>query len=66
MQGMIPASVNIPLTVLPEALHMDHKQFAEKFGFEKPLVSQEVIFYCRSGVRSTSACDIAKRNRYTK
>ncbi len=46
--------------------HGAREPFAQKFGFEKPLTHQEVIFYCRSGVRSTSACDIAKRNGYTK
>ncbi|KAF9480448.1 Rhodanese-like protein [Pholiota conissans] len=65
IQGMIPSAVNIPLTVLANALHMDRKQFAEKFGFEKPRTSQEVVFYCRSGKRSTSASDVAKRNGYT-
>ncbi|KAF5382980.1 hypothetical protein D9757_006317 [Collybiopsis confluens] len=65
MQGMIPSAVNIPLTVLPESLHALPEQFREKFGFEQPGRDQEVTFYCRSGVRSTSACDIAKRNGYT-
>ncbi|KIK71266.1 hypothetical protein GYMLUDRAFT_33408 [Collybiopsis luxurians FD-317 M1] len=65
MQGMIPSAVNIPLTVLPESLHASPETFREKFGFEQPGRDQEVTFYCRSGVRSTSACDIAKRNGYT-
>ncbi|KAJ3842969.1 endoplasmic reticulum protein [Lentinula raphanica] len=65
MQGMIPSAVNIPLTVLPESLNASAATFREKFGFEKPAKNQEVTFYCRSGKRSSSASDIAKRNGYT-
>ncbi|KAJ4476750.1 Rhodanese-like protein [Lentinula aciculospora] len=65
MQGMIPSAVNIPLTILPESLSASPAMFREKFGFEKPEKDQEVTFYCRSGKRSSSASDIAKRNRYT-
>ncbi|KIK02310.1 hypothetical protein K443DRAFT_677701 [Laccaria amethystina LaAM-08-1] len=65
MQGMIPSAVNIPLSVLPGALHMSPETFKEKFGFEKPKPDQEVTFYCRSGMRSTTASDVAKRNGYT-
>ena len=65
MQGMIPSAVNIPLSVLPGALHMPPETFKEKFGFEKPKPNQEVTFYCRSGMRSTTASDVAKRNGYT-
>ncbi|KAJ3790308.1 endoplasmic reticulum protein [Lentinula aff. detonsa] len=65
MQGMIPSAVNIPLTILPESLNASPATFREKFGFEKPERNQEVTFYCRSGKRSSSASDIAKRNGYT-
>ncbi len=65
-QGMIPSAVNIPLTVLGDALHMSPEDFSTKFGFKKPGIRQEVTFYCRSGKRSTSASDVAKRNGYTK
>ncbi|KAF9073738.1 Rhodanese-like domain-containing protein [Rhodocollybia butyracea] len=64
IQGMIPSAVNVPLSVLPESLNMPFDQFREKFGFEKPQPDQEITFYCRSGMRSASACDIAKRNGY--
>ena len=65
-QGMIPSAVNIPLTVLPESLHLTPQAFKEKFGFDKPRHDQEVTFYCRSGKRSTTASDVAKRNGYKK
>lgn len=66
MQGMIPSAVNLPLSVLGNALHTNHAEFKKMYGFEKPLLDQEVIFYCRSGQRSTTASDVAKRNGYTK
>lgn len=64
--GSIPSSVNIPLSGMAAALHMNPEAFKEKFGFEKPKSGQEVIFYCRSGKRSATAGDIAKRHGYTK
>ena len=63
---MIPSAVNLPLSILPESLNTPAEFFQEKYGFPKPLKIQEITFYCRSGKRSASACDIAKRNGYTK
>ncbi|RXW24737.1 hypothetical protein EST38_g1122 [Candolleomyces aberdarensis] len=62
--GMIPSAVNVPLSILPESLHLNAEPFKEKFNFDKPRHDQEVIFYCRSGKRSTTASDVAKRNGY--
>jgi len=65
IQGSIPSSVNVPLTVLANSLHLHAAAFQDKHGFQKPGKEQEIVFYCRSGKRSASACDIAKRNGYT-
>ncbi|KDR84762.1 hypothetical protein GALMADRAFT_52340, partial [Galerina marginata CBS 339.88] len=65
IQGMIPSAVNLPLSVLGGALQDNANVFLEKYGFQKPLPEQEVIFYCRSGMRSSTATDVAKRNGYT-
>ncbi|KAG6845673.1 hypothetical protein H0H87_005880 [Tephrocybe sp. NHM501043] len=65
VQGMIPSAVNLPLSVLGDSLHLSPAAFVEKHGFEKPRKSQQVIFYCRSGKRSTTASDVAKRNGFT-
>lgn len=65
IQGMIPSAVNLPLSTLADSLHLSKLAFKAKHGFEKPKPDQEVIFYCRSGMRSSSASDIAKRNGYT-
>ncbi|PPR01174.1 hypothetical protein CVT24_006050 [Panaeolus cyanescens] len=65
IQGMIPSAVNLPLSVLPAALNLSSVEFKEKYGFDKPKKDQEVTFYCRSGMRSSTASDVAKRNGYT-
>jgi rhodanese-related sulfurtransferase len=66
LQGMIPSAVNLPLSVLSGALHMDGEKFKEKYGFQKPAFDQEIVFYCRSGMRSSTASDVARRNGYKK
>lgn len=66
IQGSIPSAVNLPLSVLANSLHLDPVKFKQTHGFEKPKKDQEVTFYCRSGVRSSTASDVAKRNGYTK
>ncbi|KAG6911781.1 hypothetical protein DXG01_000027 [Tephrocybe rancida] len=65
VQGMIPSAVNLPLSVLGNSLHLHPSAFLEKHGFEKPGKDQQLIFYCRSGKRSTTASDVAKRNGFT-
>ena len=37
---------------------------AQKFAFNKPLPSQNMIFFCRSGKRSASAAEQAGKNGY--
>ncbi|EGN94353.1 hypothetical protein SERLA73DRAFT_96439 [Serpula lacrymans var. lacrymans S7.3] len=64
MQGSIPSSVNLPLSVLANSLHLSSTAFQTQHGFAKPEKNQEVVFYCRSGKRSATACDVAKRNGY--
>ncbi|KAJ7225748.1 endoplasmic reticulum protein [Mycena pura] len=65
IQGMIPSAVNLPLSVLSNSLHLHPDAFKAQHGFEKPKKAQELTFYCRSGKRSTTASDVAKRNGYT-
>ena len=66
IQGSIPSSVNIPLSILPSSLHLNAEDFENKFGFKKPKRQQDIIFYCRSGVRAATAGDIAQKNGYEK
>ena len=65
-QGMIPSAVNLPLSELPNSLHLGSTEFKAKYGYEKPRKDQEITFYCRSGKRSTTACEIAAQNGYNK
>ncbi|EPQ60922.1 Rhodanese-like protein [Gloeophyllum trabeum ATCC 11539] len=65
VQGSIPSAVNLPLSTIAADLNLDAAAFKEKYGFEKPKKDQELIFYCRSGKRSASAADVAKRNGFT-
>lgn len=65
-QGSIPASVNVPLSVLSEALQMTPDQFRNTYGFEMPEKNKEVIFYCRSGKRSTTASELAADKGWNK
>ncbi|EIM92749.1 endoplasmic reticulum protein [Stereum hirsutum FP-91666 SS1] len=64
IQGSIPSSVNLPLSELAASLKLGSFKFEQKYGFKKPTEDQEIIFYCRSGKRSATASDVAKRNGY--
>lgn len=66
IQGSIPSSVNIPLSILPGSLYLKAEDFETKFGFKKPRRRQTIVFYCRSGVRAATAGDIAKKNGYER
>jgi rhodanese-related sulfurtransferase len=63
--GFIPTALNIPITSQPDALFLSNEDFEDRFGFAKPLLDQEVVFYCRSGVRSAAAAQLAVQNGYT-
>ncbi len=43
---------------------MKDEDFKEVYGFAKPKEDEELIFSCRSGVRSQQACTIAEANQY--
>ncbi|KAK5112385.1 hypothetical protein LTR62_004348 [Meristemomyces frigidus] len=62
--GHIPHSLNIPLKSSPDALLLPAEEFADRFGFAKPDLEAEVVFYCKSGVRSSAAAELARRGGY--
>lgn len=63
--GALGDSVSIvPLPELPAALDMDDEDFEAEYRFPKPKASDTVVFSCRSGVRSESACEIATAAGY--
>lgn len=41
-------------------------EFENRFGFAKPGEDKELVFYCRSGVRSSGAAQLALQNGYGK
>lgn len=65
-QGSIPSAVNVPLSVLSKALEQTPDAFRNIYGFEKPEKNQEVVFYCRSGKRSTTASELAMEKGWNK
>ncbi len=65
----------MPITTHPDAFHLSSEDFFDRFGFEKPRakddtsvggdergegVVDEVIFYCKAGVRSRAAARLAR------
>jgi len=50
--GMIPGSVNLPHSDIPQALALTSDEFLCKFGFVKPTpTDRQIIVTCRSGRR---------------
>ncbi|CAH8635958.1 unnamed protein product [Schistosoma curassoni] len=59
--GKIPFAVNIPLGEVEDAFKLDEKSFLEKYKIHKPNVADKnVVFSCRSGVRSMRALKIVQ------
>eukprot|EP01137_Pigoraptor_chileana_P032787 Opistho-2@22745 len=64
-QGIIPTAVHIPLNQLPVALQgTSAADFESKYKTQLPDKKAEIIFYCKSGVRSESAAQLAKTLGY--
>lgn len=64
--GYIPTALNLPITSQPRALLLDATEFREKYGFSKPPLASELVFYCKAGVRSSIAANTALEGGYTK
>ncbi|KAF2861668.1 Rhodanese-like protein [Piedraia hortae CBS 480.64] len=63
-EGYIPGAVNIPIKSQPDAILLSAEDFEDRFGFPKPEANKEVVFYCRSGVRSNAAAMLAQQAGY--
>lgn len=61
----IPTAINLPITSSPDALLLSPTEFQDHFGFAKPPVGKEMIFFCKAGVRSKAAAGIARQAGYT-
>ncbi|XP_061847420.1 thiosulfate sulfurtransferase/rhodanese-like domain-containing protein 3 [Colius striatus] len=58
--GRIPASINIPLGELVEALQMNPMEFKEQYNQKMPSKSDPVVFSCLAGTRSKQALGFAR------
>lgn len=62
--GTIPGALNIPVSSQPDALLLPEEEFEDRFGFPKPDSKKEIVFFCKAGVRSRAAAQIAKTAGY--
>jgi rhodanese-related sulfurtransferase len=58
--GTIPTSKNIPITTSPDAFFLSESEFEDRFGFPRPGAEDEVVFFCKAGVRSKAAAQVAR------
>ncbi|KAF2658227.1 Rhodanese-like protein [Lophiostoma macrostomum CBS 122681] len=63
-QNSIPTSFNIPITSSPDALLLPADEFRDRFGFQKPPLQHPLVFFCKAGVRSSAAAQIARQGGY--
>lgn len=63
-EGHIPNAVNLPIQTSPDALFLPADDFQDKFGVPKPEAGTEVVFYCKAGVRSKAAAELARQLGY--
>ncbi|KAM0712482.1 hypothetical protein Q7P37_011578 [Cladosporium fusiforme] len=62
--GFIPGAINIPVKSQPDAMFLPEEEFEDRFGFSKPAMDKELVFYCKAGVRSSAAASLAKQVGY--
>lgn len=43
-----------------------NEEFEDRFGFDKPEKDKEVVFFCKAGVRSSAAANLASQSGYEK
>ncbi|KAH0434291.1 rhodanese domain-containing protein [Colletotrichum camelliae] len=58
--GCIPGAINIPVGTAPQSFHMTSEDFEDLHGFKRPGQDQELIIYCKAGVRSRALASLAK------
>lgn len=64
--GRVPGALNIPVTSQPDSFHISEEEFEDRFGYPPPAKDQEVVFYCKAGVRSRAAAGLAKDAGWSK
>ncbi|KAF6213111.1 hypothetical protein GE061_010826 [Apolygus lucorum] len=63
--GLIPGSVNIPLGHLIESMHMEPRDFKERYTIERPGKNDKIILSCQSGNRSMKAITALQADGFT-
>ncbi|KAL2259706.1 hypothetical protein VTK26DRAFT_6519 [Humicola hyalothermophila] len=63
--GKIPGAINIPITSAPDSFFISEDEFEDRFGHPRPAPDAEVVFYCRAGVRSRAASELARQAGWT-
>ncbi|KAK4166003.1 cytochrome P450 61 [Cladorrhinum sp. PSN259] len=63
--GRIPGAINIPVKSAPDSFFIPEDEFEDHYGFPRPSKDTEVLFYCRAGVRSRAAAELAKHAGWT-
>ncbi|CUT99529.1 heat shock protein 67b2 [Echinococcus multilocularis] len=65
--GRFPKAVNIPLGEVESAFALEEDEFKTKYGVPKPKVTDDnIIFVCRVGKRSFTACKSVEKYGYKK
>ncbi|KEF57819.1 uncharacterized protein A1O9_05739 [Exophiala aquamarina CBS 119918] len=65
--GRIPGAQNLPISSAADGFFLPADEFEERFGFPKPnAAADEVIFYCKAGVRSRAAVALAQQAGFAK
>ena len=62
--GTIPTSKNVPLQSSPDSFFLAPEEFEDKYGFPRPSGEDEVVFFCKSGVRSKAAAQLARQSGF--
>ncbi|KAI9931794.1 hypothetical protein ASPWEDRAFT_169364 [Aspergillus wentii DTO 134E9] len=66
--GIIPSAVSVPLASQPDAFFLTPDEFETRFGYPKPGAeedqTQEIVFYCKAGVRARAAAQLAVQAGY--
>ena len=58
--GKIPGAINLPIKSAPDAYFLSEEDFEDRYQMPRPTKEQEVVFYCKAGVRSKAAAQLAR------
>ncbi|KAL5285572.1 TSTD3.2 family protein [Megaselia abdita] len=63
--GILPSSLNIPVSELESAFSLSDDEFLVKYNRVKPSMDSEIIFSCKLGGRAQKAADQAASRGFT-